>query len=230
MVVLCHWTQYGRLLYSDDVARVIGYTRVSTEGQAESGAGLDAQAAAITTEAERRGWELVTIATDAGASGKTLNKRPALADALTALDRGEADVLVAAKLDRLSRSVLDFAELMARADRHGWRLVVLDVAVDTTTPSGELMATVVAAFAQYERRLIGQRTRAALAAKRAAGVRLGRPRTLDPAVRDRIHNMRAEGHSTHAIASTLNFDAVPTAHGGRRWYASTVCHVLNTAQ
>lgn len=55
----------------------------------------------------------------------------------------EADVLLAAKLDRVSRSVLDFTNLMAHADRRGWRIVVLDVNVDTTTASGELMATVV---------------------------------------------------------------------------------------
>jgi DNA invertase Pin-like site-specific DNA recombinase len=179
----------------------------------------------MRVECERRGWELLRIATDAGASGKTLNGRPELAAALVALDAGEADLLLAAKLDRVSRSVLDFANLMARADRRGWRIVVLDVNVDTTTASGELMATVVAAFAQYERRLIGQRTRDALAAKRAAGVILGRPRTLDPAVRERIVAERASGRGLRAIAEGLNAEGVPTAQGGARWYASTVRHV-----
>lgn len=70
-----------------------------------------------------RWWELVRVATDAGASGKSLNGRPELTDTLNALDAGEADVLLAAKLDRVSRSVLDFAALMARADRRGWRIV-----------------------------------------------------------------------------------------------------------
>jgi DNA invertase Pin-like site-specific DNA recombinase len=114
---------------------------------------------------------------------------------------------------------------MARADRHGWRIAILDVNVDTTTASGELMATVVAAFAQYERRLIGQRTKDALAAKRAAGVVLGRPRTLDAAARERIIAERAAGCSLREIAEALTAEGVPTAQGGARWYASTVRHV-----
>ncbi len=208
--------------------RVIGYTRVSTEGQAESGAGLDAQESAIRAECERRGWDLVRIATDTG-SGKTLAGREALADALADLDAGKCDALVAAKLDRVARSVLDFAELMARAARKGWSLVVLDVAVDTSTPSGELMATVVSAFAQYERRLIGQRTRDALAAKRAAGVILGRPRTLPQAVRDRIVGERAAGRSLRAIAADLTAEAVPTARGGALWHASSIRQIAEAA-
>jgi DNA invertase Pin-like site-specific DNA recombinase len=210
--------------------RAIGYARVSTDEQAESGAGLDAQVTSMRAECDRRGWELVRIATDAGASGKSLNGRPELTDALAALDAGEADVLLAAKLDRVSRSVLDFAALMARAARRGWRIVVLDVNVDTTTATGELMTTVVAAFAQYERRLIGQRTRDALAAKKAAGVVLGRPRTLDPALRELIIAERAAGRSLREIAKALTTERVPTAQGGARWYASTVRHVALEAE
>ncbi len=209
--------------------RVIGYCRVSTQDQADSGAGLAAQEAAVRQECERRGWELVRVAVDAAASGKSLNGRPELDGALADLDTGKVDALVAAKLDRLSRSVLDFASLMARAGRRGWSVVVLDVNVDTGSPTGELMATVVAAFAQYERRLIGQRTRDALAAKRAAGVVLGRPRLLPEAVRARILSARAAGASFRAIAAELNAEAVPTAQGGARWYASTIKTISGTA-
>lgn len=207
---------------------MIGYTRVSTDGQAESGAGLAVQEAAIQAECERRGWELVRIATDTR-SGKSLTGRAQLARALGDLDAGNADALVAAKLDRVARSVLDFAGLMAQAARRGWSLVVLDVAVDTSTPSGELMATVVSAFAQYERRLIGQRTRDALAEKRAAGVILGRPRTLPQAVRDRIVAERAAGRSLRAIAADLTAEAVPTAHGNALWHASAVKQIAEAA-
>jgi len=208
--------------------RVIGYTRVSTEGQAESGAGLDAQEAAIRAECERKEWTLVRIASDTG-SGKSMAKRAALAEALADLEDGEADALIAAKLDRVARSVLDFAELMARANRRNWSIVVLDVAVDTSTPSGELMATVVSAFAQYERRLIGARTKDALAARRAAGVVLGRPRSLDPQVRERIVAERAAGRSLRAIADDLTADGVPTARGNVRWYASAVKQIAEAA-
>jgi DNA invertase Pin-like site-specific DNA recombinase len=87
---------------------------------------------------------------------------------------GDAKALVVAKLDRLSRSLLDFAGLMAKAQKQGWGVIALHVQVDTSTASGEAMANLLATFAQFERRLIGQRTKEALAIKRASGVRLGR--------------------------------------------------------
>lgn len=208
--------------------RVIGYVRVSTEGQGDSGAGLDAQRAAIETECARRGWELDRIATDV-ASGKSLSRRPELTKVMADLDIGNAGTLMAAKLDRLARSSLDFAGIMARAEARRWSVVCLDVAVDTTTPSGELMATVVAAFAQYERRLISQRTRDGLAAKAAAGVRIGRPRTLGSAIRQRIVAEHAAGAGWTTIARGLNADGVPTAQGGATWYPATVRKVATTA-
>src|SRR5580765_4679883 len=92
--------------------RVVLYTRVSTSEQAESGAGLAAQEAALRADATRRGWEVVDHLTDAGASGKSLAGRPALTQALHLVTSGAADVLAVSKLDRLSRSLLDFAALM----------------------------------------------------------------------------------------------------------------------
>ena len=156
-------TAYDHMLYTRPVSdRAIGYIRVSTDEQAASGAGLAAQRAAILAEAERRGWQLVDVIEDAGYSGKSM-KRPGIAAALDALRQKRADTLVVAKLDRLSRSMLDFAALMDRASHEHWALVALDLGVDTTTPSGEAMANVMATFAQFERRLIAQRTRDALA-------------------------------------------------------------------
>lgn len=205
--------------------RAIGYIRVSTEEQADSRAGLEAQRAAILAEAERRGWRLVDVIEDAGYSGKDL-RRPGIVAALEALRTHKADTLVVAKLDRLSRSMLDFAGLMARASHERWALVALDLGVDTTTPAGEAMANVMATFAQFERRLIGQRTREALAQKRKAGVVLGRPRSVPDDVRARIVASRATGASLTAIADALDADGIATAQGGRRWYPSTVKAVL----
>lgn len=119
-----------------------------------NGAGLEAQRQAITAECERRGWQLVEIAEDVG-SGKDL-RRPGIQAALEALESGSASALVVAKLDRLSRSMLDFAKVMAAAQTESWALVALDVAVDTTTPAGEAMANVMATFAQFERREQGE--------------------------------------------------------------------------
>src|ERR1700688_4055499 len=117
-------------------------------------------------------------------SGKTLT-RPALTAALTALDSSAGSVLMVAKLDRLTRSVHDATGLMLAADKGGWGLVALDAPVDTTTPQGAAMAQVLAVFAELERRLIGERTKAALAVRRSQGVRLGRPPTLSPDVVER---------------------------------------------
>jgi DNA invertase Pin-like site-specific DNA recombinase len=203
--------------------RVIGYVRVSTEEQGMSGAGLQAQRAAIIGECGRRGWELIEIAEDVG-SGKNL-KRPGIRAALDTLARGDASALVVAKLDRLSRSMLDFAGLMATAQKQSWALVALDVQVDTTSPSGEAMAHMLATFSQFERRLISERTKQALAQKRASGVRLGAPPEINASTASRITQERAAGSTLREIAERLNNDGIPTARGGR-WHASTLQRVL----
>src|SRR4051794_31051770 len=113
-----------------DSMRMVGYTRVSTEEQSASGLGLKAQRRAIVSEAERRGWDLVGILEDRAASGKTLKGRPSLAEALAQINRGEADGLVVAKLDRLSRSLPDFAALMETSRKAGWSIVALDLGID----------------------------------------------------------------------------------------------------
>ena len=208
--------------------RAIGYIRVSTDEQHHSGAGLSAQRTAITDECARRGWDLVEIiGEESGASSATLD-RAGLREATGRLDRGEAAVLVVAKLDRLSRSVAQGAQVMDQAKRRGWALVCLDFGLDTTTPAGEMVANVILSTAQYERRLIGERTRDALAAKRAAGVRLGRPQVLTPAIVVRIVAEREAGRSLPAIASGLVADGTPTARGGAVWYPSTIAAVLRS--
>jgi DNA invertase Pin-like site-specific DNA recombinase len=132
--------------------RVIGYIRVSTTEQGANGAGLEAQRAAIEAECLRRQWQLVRIEEDV-LSGRTL-RRPGLQRALDACRSTEADGVVVAKLDRLSRSLVDFAGLLAEAQAGGWNLVALDLEVDLSTPSGEFLANVMASAAQWERRLI----------------------------------------------------------------------------
>lgn len=206
---------------------VVGYVRVSTQEQASSGVGLDAQRDAIRAECERRDWSLVRIAEDRGASGRDL-RRPGVQEALDDLRGGAADTLMVAKLDRLSRSMVDFAGLMARAQREEWAIVALDCAVDTTTPAGEAMAHVLATFAQFERRLIGQRTKEALAVKRAQGVRLGAPPSIPTEVADRIRREREAGTTLQAIADGLNRDGVATPRGGRCWRPSSFQSCLGT--
>jgi DNA invertase Pin-like site-specific DNA recombinase len=207
--------------------RVLAYVRVSSEEQADSRAGLEAQRAAILRECERRGWEIVEVIEDAGFSAKDL-KRPGVRAALAELERGRADGLVVAKLDRLSRSMLDFTAVMAKAQKQGWALVALDCAVDTTTPAGEAMAHVLATFAQFERRLIGQRTREALAMKRKQGVRLGRPQSISPKLARRIRLMRSRGLTLQAICDKLNAEGVPTPRGGTTWRPTSLRSILRS--
>jgi len=205
--------------------------RVSTDEQADSRLGLEAQRTAILAEAQRRGWRdvEVTFVEDAGYTAKNL-KRPGIQAALKALESGEADTLVVAKLDRLTRSMADFTSLLQAAAKHRWALVALDLQVDTTTPNGEAMAYVVAVFANLERRLISERTKAGLDEARRKGTRLGRPRSVRNEIVERIATERRGGATLRSIADQLTAAGVPPAQGGRRWYPSTVRAVIEGAQ
>lgn len=204
--------------------RIVGSTRVSTSDQ-----DVAAQRHAIEAAAAARGWEIIAIHEDRGASGGSMDGRPGLAACIESIETGEADALVVARLDRLSRSLLDFASLMERARRGGWAIVCLDLGVDTSTPSGEMLASVLASFAVFERRLIGQRTKDALAVKKSAGVRLGR-RPVPDEVRARIVSMRGTGKTLRAICDALNEEGVATAQGAMRWWPETVRGIAMAAE
>jgi DNA invertase Pin-like site-specific DNA recombinase len=141
---------------------------------------------------------------------------------------GEADGLIVAKLDRLSRSVAHFANLLERFRARGWALIILDIGIDTTTVMGEAMATMAATFAQVERRRIGERTRDALAVRKAQGVRLGRPQSISPKLARRIRTMRNRGLTLQAICDKLNNEGVPTPRGGSVWRPTSLRAVLRT--
>lgn len=132
------------------------------------------------------------------------------------------DGIVATKIDRVSRSVADFAQLVCRAKEKKWNLVVLDIGLDLSSPTGEFVATIMCAAAQLERRMIGQRTKDGLAAAKAKGIRLGRPCSLPDDVVQRVSELRQEGATLAAIATKLNAEGVPTAQGGVKWYPATV--------
>jgi len=208
--------------------KAIGYLRVSTEEQAKSGLGLAAQRGRIEEEVARRGWELAEVITDDGYTAANL-ERPGIAKALGILAARQADVLVVAAQDRLSRSMFDWATLAVQREREGWEFLALDLGgLDDSTPEGELTANVRMSVAQWERRKISARTREALAAKKRQGYRLGRPVALPAEVRERIAAQRSEGATLAGIAEQLTADRVPTAQGGRRWYPSTVAAVLRS--
>lgn len=215
------------MTYHGRMSRAIAYTRVSTSEQGASGLGLSAQLATLEAEAARRGWGPLGVVTEV-ASGGSLKARPLLSDVLDRLDRGEADALIVAKLDRLARSLADFARIMERAEAGGWALVCVDLGVDTSTPAGKLTASVIAASAAYERDMVRARTRDALQVKKAQGHRLGRPSSLPAEVLERIAARRAEGATLRAIAAELMADAIPTAQGRPTWSAQQVAQALGT--
>lgn len=214
----------------------IGYTRCSTQEQADSGLGIEAQEGAI-----KRAWKerreavvdpiAITWYSDPGVSGSTpWEDRSGLSAAIQRLNK-EGGTLMVARLDRLSRSLQDFAEIMALSQKYKWSLVALDLGVDTSTPVGEMVAGIMASISQFERKLIGQRTKEALAAKKERGEKVGRTSTVDVELVENIRELWKAGHSYAKLASWLNMTMAPPpqAHG-QQWYASSVRAVLKAAQ
>ena len=205
---------------------IVAYCRVSTGEQAEFGYGLGAQERAIHESCERRGWRVHQVIRDEGETGKTL-ERPGLHRALSLIAAGEADGLVVSKLDRLSRSVVDFGLLLEWFREAGATLVALDLDVDTSTPGGRLVANVFASVAEWERDTIAARTRDGLAAARLQGRPTGRPAVADDSeLAERIQGLRAAGLTLQAICDTLNAEGIPTPRGGSVWRPSSLQRIL----
>ena len=216
------WRTHG-----PQVKHFLAYTRVSTEEQADQRNGLEAQRAAIDAEAERRGWTVEHFA-DEGSSGKYING--GLRNALQLLASGQADGLIVAKLDRLARSIVHAANIIEDAQAQGWSLVVLDMNVDLTTAAGRMIAgSSLVNFAQYERELISERTKAGLAAKKRRGERIGRPRLAQPGVVRRIVLDRNAGLSFDRIARALEAEGILSPAGRPTWQPSTVRRIYQSA-
>jgi DNA invertase Pin-like site-specific DNA recombinase len=206
----------------------VPYRRVSTREQADDGVGLVAQktmirAGLVLRSARALTWDQV----DAGKSGKDL-KRPKLTEALEIVRRGEAGGIMVSKLDRLSRSLIDFATLMNQAKAEGWNIVCLDVSLDLMTSMGSFVAGILALFAQFERERIGERTKEALEEKRAEGIQLGRRRTMTDDLLESIIAMYHDLDNYSKVARWLNDVEVPTAHGGAKWYPSTIKYAIES--
>ena len=204
----------------------LGYSRVSKENRDGTGVSIAEQEVWLCEEARKRSLALQIVSEGAGVSARKMMNRPALMDILKRLDKGEADALLVKKLDRLARNVADFLEILDRSRRGGWALIIGDLDIDTSTPMGEAMATISATFAQLERARISERTKDALAHKRAQGVTLGRPVTLAGDISDRIRTARIQGATLQAISDDLNASGIPTPHNGKEWRPSTIASVL----
>jgi DNA invertase Pin-like site-specific DNA recombinase len=153
-----------------------------------------------------------------------------LGEALALVESGAADVICVSKLDRLSRSVVDFAGLVARAHASGWSLRALDVDLDMTTPVGGLIANILASVAEWERKVIAARTKAALQAAAARGQKLGRPRRMSAEAIARIGELHLAGHRPLEIARRLNEERIPTPTGSGVWHSHGVERGLRWAR
>ena len=231
MFVYSLYSCYGQRGVDMANGKFVSYLRVSTDAQGRSGLGLEAQQAAVTDYLNGGSWELVDAFTEIE-SGRN-SERPELAKALAACKKHRA-TLVVAKLDRLSRSVAFLSRLMEAN--------VEFVAADMPF-ADKLMLHLMSAFAEHERDQISARTKAALAAAKARGVRLGGPKLTEAQINGQVSQKVAAGNraanimpviqeiqaagvtSLNAIAKTLNARGVQTPRGGR-WYASGVRNLL----
>jgi DNA invertase Pin-like site-specific DNA recombinase len=220
----------------------IAYVRCSTDSQADSGAGIAAQTAAIAAYAKRAGLTITGTFEDAGISGAaSLEDRPGLVAAIASLRRG--DVLLVAKRDRLGRDVLNVMMAEKVIAKRGASVASADGVGNGAGAADQFMRSIMDAVGAFERELIRGRTKAALAAKRAAGERTGEVPfgwCLDAAGRlvevyeeqiilGRIMACRAAGMSLRKIAAILTDDAVPTKKGNTSWSHTSVKSILERA-
>ena len=216
--------------------QAIGYIRVSTEQQADEGVSLVSQRTKIETWCRLNDYELVAIYEDAGISGKTISKRPQLQTALTEIKKGMA--LVVHNLSRLGRSTKNCIEIADLLKNKGSDLVSLTEKIDTSTAIGEFFFTLIAALGQMERKVIGERTKAALAHKKAIGEKYapvpfgykeidGRLKLVQEEIEivTEIISRRKSGNTLQSIAQALNEQGVIGKQGGK-WYASSVRCIL----
>ena len=221
--------------------RAVAYYRVSTRQQHRSGLGIEAQRAAVARFADADGLDIIAeyVEAETGKGADALDRRPQLAAALAAAKQAKCCVLVS-KLDRLSRDVAFVAGLMAQR--------VPFIVAELGRDADPFMLHLYAALAEKERRLISERTKAALAIRKASGTKLGNPsnireagkagrsslieaadghaRTLLPFLR----TLRAEGTiSIGAITRSLNERKILTPRGSR-WHVSSVANLLARAQ
>jgi len=203
-------------------ARIISYIRVSTARQGRSGLGLEAQREAIARFAEAEGFELAGefVEVESGKGADALDRRPQLAAALAEAKHRKCAVAVA-KLDRLSRDVHFISGLMAERVQ----FVVTELGADVDP----FLLHLYAALAEKERRLISQRTRDALAAKKAQGKQLGNPKLVAAAAkRDKVLRpilQKLAGQSLRAIAAELDRRGIKS-WSGKPWNAVSVRNAM----
>jgi DNA invertase Pin-like site-specific DNA recombinase len=221
--------------------RAVGYVRVSTGKQALS---PEAQREKIAALATLQGVDLVDIVVDKeSAKEGSIHRRPGIAQILGMVRRREISRILIAKLDRLTRSVVDLGELLTELDRAGVTLAsATETWMDTGSAGGRLVVNIIVCVAQWEREAIAERTTAVLQWKKEHGqvynhTPYGYERNGDKLIQLQheqqvIHEIkvrRQAGESLREIAGRLNADVVPTKIPGRKWHASTIANILRAA-
>ncbi len=223
--------------FLDMGTRVVGYIRVSTEKQADHGISLAAQRAKIEAYALAMDLDLVTIVEDAGISAKTLD-RPGLCAALSMLTSGKADALLVTKLDRLTRSVRDLGDLIEKFFKK-YSLLSMSDQIDTRSAMGRCMLNLMTTMSQWERETTGERTRDALAHKKAKGEFCGGEPPYGFSVQNGalvsneaeqdvlriVREMFAAGLSMNAITNELRFAGL-IPRSGKTWHVQQIKRML----
>ena len=212
------------------VEHALLYARVSTQMQVNDGMSMEAQEKTLRNAAEFSGFTSVEILLEEGRSGKSISGRPVLRDALSRLDKGDAHALIVTRIDRLARSTTDFLSIVDRAAKNNWRLVLLDLNLDTSTYQGRFVTTIMSALAEMERGIIAERQKDVHKHRRdngqVWGVDLGPKKRISEEVLNRIYAERAARQSMNGIARILNAEGIPAAYGGK-WSASSIKYVLD---
>jgi len=216
---------------------LIGYCRVSSQAQCDSGASIDAQIEKIKLQAALLGHPLIDIITDAGESAKDLD-RPGAQRVLGMVKARQVDAVIVKRMDRITRNVVDGGNLISMFEKHGVRLISIDEGFDMGTIMGRAMIGIITVFAAMERELIGERTRIALQQIKQSGCPAGpapygyrsqeRPvidgkKTRMPLLEDEaeqhtirvILDMHSRGDSYRDMAAELNRAGYRTRKNGK---------------
>lgn len=222
--------------------KAIGYVRVSTEEQAQSGVSLDAQEERIRPFCQAKGWELTKVIRDEGHSAKDLY-RPGIMQIVAGCKKKEFEVVVVLKLDRLTRSVKDLGFLVEDVfNKNNVAFSSLLDNFDTSSANGRMVMNILATIAQWERDIISERTRDAMQFMKRGLRLIGavpfgfdlieerlQPNLEQMDVLKRMIKLRQEGLSFKKISDRLNFGRVPSKAGGR-WHPKTVMGAIRHIQ
>ena len=220
----------------DNKKQAIGYVRVSTQKQVNDGLSIEAQISRIEAWAQFNEYELTHVFVDEGISGKNINNRPKLTEALSLLEKDMAFVFYS--LSRVSRNVIDTIAIGEQIRQASADMVSLSEKIDTTGAAGRMIFNLLAVLNQFERDQVSERTKMVMKYKRENNqVYSHVPYGYDRVDKNLIINqdesqniaymvrLREKGYGFRKIATQLNKDNIKSKHGGK-WYAKTVEQVV----